>query len=226
MRKFIGFIFIALILTIAASCFFLAENWAKLSFNSVLWPLDFRNYAFHNVPDHSLDQTPPAISPAPDYSGYTMDAMIAKIPPLEPGLVRSIQMPMNMGFEKFNEIRRRVEFSGLQKREIPYAIEIMSGVYDIETLFAKIDDPLILSKSGESYLLHLPVYIGPDATLIIRGKPPGTGKSPEPRLDFRMSSVSGAFIVNGGKLFVIDANVQGWNDKNDTPSIYETNKKF
>lgn len=160
-----------------------------------------------------------SLPPVPDLSGYTMDNLIAKIAPLKSGSVRIAAMVENPGFTKFTEIRRQIEFSKLQGRTEPQAILIESGVYDMAGLLKAVGNPNFLSYDGQAYLLKAPLYVAPGASLVIRG-------SAEQPLILRMSSITGGFLVNAGHMFIVDAEIAGWDDQVNSYSAYERPDKF
>lgn len=219
MKRASLFIAVLSILAISGGLVLLWANGLRMN-DSVIWPLNYKNYTFQNYPTTALDEAPPQISPMPDLKKFTVAALIDKIPALESGTVRIAQMKNNVGFDKFTEIRRQNEFSALQNRKVPLGIEISSGVYDIESLYTAVNDNKVLSRDKDTYLLNIPVYVGPGATLIIRG-----GNSRQ-RTTLKLSSNTGAFLVNGGKLFIVDSDIIGWNEKKRGRSTFETDRKF
>ena len=93
------------------------SNMLKLASGSVIWPLNYRNYALQDKPTSGLDEPSPSISPLPDRAPYTMDALIRKIPQLRNGQIYIGVMEGNIGFEKFTEIRRQKELSRCSSRQ-------------------------------------------------------------------------------------------------------------
>ena len=187
---------------------------------TVIWPLTYRNYEFRNEPTPGLDQPAPQIGAMPALKQFTMPTLLAKVPPLKRGAVKTVDMHGNIGFDKFTENRRHAEFSALQKRERPQAVEIVSGVYDMDSLYKALNDEAVLARKGSDYLLRLPLYVGPDATLVVGGKDNGK------RTTLRLSSQTGAFLLNGGKMFVLHTDVRAWDDDKNRPALFENDRKF
>ena len=70
---------------------------------------------------------------------------------------------------------------------------------------------------GKTYLLRLPMLVGPNATLIVRN-----GET------LRLSQERGAFIINAGEVHMMDSDMIGWREADDGPaySTYEDRDFF
>lgn len=156
----------------------------------------------------------------PDISGYTYDAIKAKIPAdLTQAQVEVTSIHRIREMTKFTELNYIPILQELQGVQEPIAIAIRSGAIDLPTLAQKINDPKLIQEREGAYYIYAPISIGDKATLVIAGKP-------DSRMEVHMSSVKGGFIVNGGKLITIDANLSGWNEKNGSYSTFQAKKKF
>ncbi len=177
-------------------------------------PLQFKSYHVSEADTLGAIDAPIL----PDISGYTLENIEKRKPAVEFGVVNITILDSILGMEKFTEQRRHVEFSRLQKRADPVTINIRSGVYDLESLTAVVGRPEYLEKTADGYLLKVPLYVERGAAMLIEG-------TPEKHINLKMSSVTGGFIVNSGNVFIIHADVSGWNDEANTYSTYQPNSE-
>lgn len=88
----------------------------------------------------------------------------------------------------------------------PRIIVIESGIYTLGQLADELVDTggfSMVRREGDVVTLRAPVIVGEDATLILNGQEVSR---------YNLSATSGAFIAVAGTLFVIDANVQSWDE--------------
>lgn len=208
----LSLLWVALILLLGAGGFFVLKDRLFFFENPTKWPLAAKGYVVHPA-DQPVSA---ALPPLPDISGYTPEAVRAKIPPLKPGQVRVSSMTEGMGFGKFTESANLPDFIRLQVRDTPVGIHISSGVYDLETLREAIDDPAILGREGDVWTLSLPIDVGPGAALVIAG-------AADRPATLRLSGTSGAFIANSGLLIIADTQVWGWDSATGVPLVYDGN---
>lgn len=174
-------------------------------------PVQFKDYQIKPVAE-AIYIKPPVL---PDITGYTLENLQKKKPAPKAGEVRVQPIESLEGLEKFTEKRRLVEFGRLQSVDMPKSIHIASGVYTLETLRDALKNPAILDKSPDGvYTLKIPLYIGPGASLIIEGE------AEKPAI-LHLSSITGAFLVTAGDLFIIHADIAGWNDKKKEYSVFQ-----
>ncbi|MEO0531036.1 MAG: right-handed parallel beta-helix repeat-containing protein [Planctomycetota bacterium] len=153
----------------------------------------------------------------PDVSRFTV-ATIRQSIPARGGLVASVadaadERLLSEAFrrERGDDLRRR---QGSDKAK---AYVLRSGVADLMDLVAGAADADFATDDRGVVTLRVPLVIGPDATLVIDGK----------RLSsVRLSTDRGAFIANGGTLYVIDTEVVGWNEAADEPSQFVDKRRF
>ncbi|HUG61828.1 MAG TPA: right-handed parallel beta-helix repeat-containing protein [Methylomirabilota bacterium] len=103
----------------------------------------------------------------------------------------------------------------------PTFIYLSDGVFTAHDLVHSIGatgDGQLVRRNG-IYTLRVPLVIGPDATLVLSGQ-----DSPE----FRLSADAGAFLINAGRLFVVDTALLGWDEQTDAiaRATYDTKHKF
>lgn len=153
------------------------------------------------------------LPPMPDISGMTVDGIQAKVPARADGQVRIVLMKDELGFDKFSEDRRQLEFSRLQGRTDPIAIVVQSGVYDLPGLLAAVNDPALLEQKDGIYTLSVPLYVANGASLVIRGLQTAP-------LQLHLAANTGAFLLNGGQLFIIDSKVDGWDVPRNAPALH------
>ncbi len=178
----------------------------------------YKNYRIE--PQAVLPPARPGLPPMPDLSGFTVEAVQAMMPPIAPGTVALKKIVKgDPGLDKFAELRRQQEFSRLQKRAAPVVIALESGVFDLAALHSALSDEKIMSLRDGVYTLRLPVYIAAGAALNIAG-------TPEAPARLRLAQESGAFVVNAGRLFIIDATVEGWNETAGAASVFEKDDMF
>jgi poly(beta-D-mannuronate) C5 epimerase len=213
MLRFLGRfspLLIVLVLVLGAGAFYILKERFFYFEKPSKWPLAGRGYVVRPV------EAIPSLSipPLPDVSGYTPEAVVAKIPALSSGAVRVSSMTHGMGFGKFTESANLPDFIRLQGRPDPLGIHISSGAYDLESLRQVVNDPAILAREGDVWTLSLPIDIGAGASLTIAG-------TPEKPAVLRLSGTTGAFIANSGLLVIADAQVFAWDASAGVPMVYD-----
>lgn len=155
----------------------------------------------------------------PDISSYTYENVKNKIPALTVGEVGLRPLADIKEMEKFSEPQRLEEFSRLQKRDMPQVIVISSGVYNLAGVAEAINDPAYIETRENEFILKVPLLVGPDAVLSVSG-------TPEKKLFLRMSSHTGGYLVNAGKLFIVDADVSAWDEQTGLYAMYKKKDAF
>jgi hypothetical protein len=93
----------------------------------------------------------------------------------------------------------------------PVFIELTKGVFGIaelrRLLGAQADR--YLPVKGDTATLRIPIVVGPEATLVLSGL-----ESPK----IHLSSTEGAFLVNVGKLFILDTELVAFDEKKQQPA--------
>ncbi len=86
-------------------------------------------------------------------------------------------------------------------------INVAQGVVTISDIARTFPDDVRIS--GDNITIRIPINIARGATLLMLG---GDAR------EFRLSEEDGAFIMNGGRLFVVDSAIVGWNMAANAPS--------
>lgn len=145
------------------------------------------------------------------------------VPPASPGIARLVPTGFSNFDEKFSYIRylNNVDFNGGEEEILaqgqgtlfPHFILVESGVYDLPTLKAELAtaDAAIqpITNNGRVYQLNVPLLIGSDATLVI------TSSDVE---ELRLNTPAHAYIVNSGKLFLVDTRLTSWDPATAAPT--------
>lgn len=148
----------------------------------------------------------------PDISGYTVEAVEEKIPALKTGVVLVTGLK-----EAYLRVRKHLAFFGeMQDRLDPVSILIVNGVYNLQAVTKEVSDASIIEKrEGNIYVLHVPLMVGKEATLLIQ-----EGET------LLMSSNHGALLTAFGDVFITKAEVKGWNTETDKPALYTDADSF
>ncbi len=109
----------------------------------------------------------------------------------------------------------RADFMQRQQTALPEIISLEEGVMTLPMLAQELNRAgagNAITQEGEIFTLSRPLVIGPNAALLIDGK--------EVK-ELRLSQEAGAYIVNAGKLFVLDSRVTGWSQSAGAPAWSE-----
>ncbi len=109
-----------------------------------------------------------------------------------------------------------------QRTAFPVFIFLESGVWNMPAITRMLElggHGEYVRRDGRDYLLRLPVLIGPDATMVVAGSDVES---------LRLNQQTGTYIVNGGKLYIYDTEVVGWNEEKNAPAEidYATRGRF
>ncbi len=89
----------------------------------------------------------------------------------------------------------RADFKGV------YCVVLKDGVYNLDMLYRFINNPSILSRHGNVYTLHMPIFITPTASLVVKN------------VVLRLDINPGAPIFSQGKLYIGNAVVEAWDSQ-------------
>lgn len=114
------------------------------------------------------------------------------------------------------------DFAERQRSANPQVVYFEEGVAGLAALHDRLAEQGVtdvIVKQGKTYTLRKPLVIGPKAALLITG---------EEVDDLRLSEERGAYIVNAGRLFVVETRVTGWREAADAPAVsnYANSEKF
>ncbi len=160
-------------------------------------------YIVSQVPHRS--QANPLASGSPDLSPYTVDAVRARLPSRFTGRSAHVLPIDELYFLHVTNIIEMDRVWAANGNTRPRCLVLGRGAYSLETVHRQIGDPSVLAREGDgSYLLHLPLYISPTATLAL---------SDGDRL--KLSSRDGVFIYSNGELVVADSEITVWDPVSD-----------
>lgn len=167
-------------------------------------------YKISSLPAEEAKQvSPPQL---PDTSGYTAEAVRAQMPDVFP-----VSLAVQNLEDSYVKVKRLLPMFGeMQQTLDPSAIVIIDGVYDLKTITDTVNDPQKIRRgeNGE-YILQVPILIKPDGTLLIKDG------------EHLVMSVSHrALISSFGHLYVVGADVKGWNLEEDKPAEFKENEAF
>ena len=148
----------------------------------------------------------------PDLSAYSVNAIRNMIPGIAPGLVRIENL--ETGYAKLR--MQLALFGDKQDRLDPLSIVISKGVYDLPALVKDVaDDRLITRREDGVYVLYVPLSIRSEGALVIKDNDV-----------LLLSSKTGALISSFGKLYIIGAEVAGWNTQDNQPAYFTAAEEF
>lgn len=150
----------------------------------------------------------------PDIAGYTIEEMLKRRPVEKDGEVNILPMLQTAGFMQFLTDESDGRLKKLQGQE-PKSAVIQNGVFTPQTLFKKINDPAIMGCDGKICTLHIPLYIGRYASLVL-----------EDGDIIRLNANKGAFITGIGSFFSHKATVQAWDVASDKSASYVNDETF
>jgi poly(beta-D-mannuronate) C5 epimerase len=148
----------------------------------------------------------------PDVSMYTLENIKQNIPDFSKGDIQVFDL--KKGYPK---VRNQLAYYGdLQGRLDPLSIVVLSGVVSLSDVAEEISDPtLIEARADNTFVLHVPLMIKQDASLVIQ-----KGET------LLLSANEGVMIPILGDLYVLDATVIGWDVKQDQPAYYKKLDNF
>jgi poly(beta-D-mannuronate) C5 epimerase len=170
-------------------------------------------YRVSSIPVESLQREAPRL---PDLSGYTAEAVYAKVQAKPAGRV------VVRGMIEQNPL---VEFTGGDERlrewvkrqgEMPQVVFIEGGYVTPADLARSLPQKYFRETEPGVYLARLPIVVSQGATLHI-------GKETK---DFRLSSERGAFLINDGKLFITDSRLTAWREAENQQDWFRKKGKF
>jgi poly(beta-D-mannuronate) C5 epimerase len=175
-----------------------------------------KTYTVTSAPTAPLDMAPPKL---PDLSGYTAEAVEAKLKPLRNGPHAKISVHRMMQEDVLKEFiggnNKMAEWVARQ-HGIPQAIFVEDGYYNLKDLAKTVPAQYFRETSPGVYLARLPIIVGHKAVMEI-------DKQVQ---ELRLSQEAGAFLINDGKLFTVDTKLTGWREKDNGPATFRAPKEF
>ncbi|BBP85293.1 poly(beta-D-mannuronate) C5 epimerase [Pseudomonas sp. Pc102] len=172
-----------------------------------------KNYTVTSAPVDQLHLDAPTL---PDLSGYTAQAVEAKIDRSKQGKVVVRRMLQQDALKDFIGGNERMREWVTRQRGMPQAIFIEGGHVTPADIARALPDSQFSETEPGVYIARLPVVVAQDANLEI-------GKDTK---DFRLSQERGAFLVNDGKLFITGTRLSAWREQDKTPATFRTPDEF
>ncbi|WP_397449683.1 mannuronan 5-epimerase AlgG [Pseudomonas sp. NA-150] len=171
-----------------------------------------KTYTVTDAPSESLELAKPTL---PDLSGYTAEAVAAKIVRSKPGKVSIKPMMQEDALKDFiGGDNKMVEWVARQ-HGIPQALFVDDGYLNLRDLSKRLPN-VVRETSPGVFLARLPIVVGRKGILEIDGKTE----------ELRLSQEAGAFMINDGQLFIRDTKVTGWREADNGPATFRTPTEF
>ncbi|MHC8338692.1 mannuronan 5-epimerase AlgG [Pseudomonas sp. HLT2-19-2] len=170
-------------------------------------------YTISEAPGKPLLISEPKI---PDLSGYTAEAVMAKISYKPAGRALILPMLKENSLDEFIGGKERLKEWVVRQQRMPVAIFIDRGYMSLTQLARSLPPTALRETAPGVFLARLPIVIRPGGTLHI-------DKSVK---ELRLSQEGGSFLVNDGKLFITDTKVSAWSEKNNSPAWYKKEGEF
>jgi poly(beta-D-mannuronate) C5 epimerase len=171
------------------------------------------NYTVTSAPVEPLNIPTPTL---PDLSGYTLEAVDAKIERSVKGRVVVRRMLQQDALKDFIGGDERLREWVRRQQGMPHAIFIEDGYVTPADLARALPDNQFSEVEPGVYLARLPIVVAQGATLHV--DPQTT--------DLRLSQERGAFLVNDGKLFITSTRLTAWREADNAPATFREAKEF
>lgn len=171
------------------------------------------NYTVTSAPVEPLNIPTPTL---PDLSGYTLEAVDAKIERSVKGRVVVRRMLQQDALKDFIGGDERLREWVRRQQGMPHAIFIEDGYVTPADLARALPDNQFSEVEPGVYLARLPIVVAQGATLHV--DPQTT--------DLRLSQERGAFLVNDGKLFITSTRLTAWREADNAPATFRVAKEF
>ncbi|PTQ71753.1 mannuronan 5-epimerase AlgG [Pseudomonas sp. GV071] len=172
-----------------------------------------KSYTVTTAPTKALELAAPKL---PDLSGYTAEAVNAKIDRSKKGSVTVRRMVQQDALKEFIGGNNRMAEWVTRQRGMPQAIFVEGGYMSFSELSKKVPKQYLSADADGTYTLRLPLVVAHNASLQID----------KDVKQLHLSQDRGAFIVNDGKLFITDTNLTGWNEAKKAPATFKKPEEF
>ena len=152
----------------------------------------------------------------PDLSGFTTEAVKQRIPRGARGYAEIVRMVDLQAFDEFVGGDERLAVWAMRQRTNPVVIVLRGGLMTPADIAEAVPQEQFARQSGGVYVARLPILVSQTATLLVDGR----------TRDLRLSQEAGAFLVNDGKLFLVETKLSGWSESRDAPARYEHESEF
>src|SRR5471032_641608 len=172
-----------------------------------------KTYTVSSAPTEALELAKPKL---PDLSGYTAEAVAAKIVRSKPGKISVRRMMQEDALKDFIGGDNKMAEWVVRQHGIPQAIFIDDGYINLKDLVNKLPKQYISETSPGVFLARLPIVVGRKGILEIDKQ----------TQELRLSQEGGAFLINDGQLFIRDTRVTGWREADNSPATFRSPKEF
>ena len=172
-----------------------------------------KSYTITSPPVESLAMEKPKL---PDISGYTAEAAAKKIVRSKAGKVRITRIMEEVGLKEFVGGDNKMAEWVARQQGIPQAIIIEDGYVNIQDLAKKVPKQYLSEVSPGIYVARLPILV----------KATGIFEVNKKAHELRLSQEKGSFLVNEGKLFMSDTQLNGWREKTNSLATFRTPNEF
>ena len=172
-----------------------------------------KTYTVSSAPTEPLELAKPTL---PDLSGYTAEAVAAKIVRNKPGKISVRRMMQEDALKDFIGGDNKMAEWVVRQHGIPQAIFVDDGYINLKDLVKKLPKQYISETAPGVYLARIPIVVGRHGILDID----------QQTKELRLSQEGGSFLVNDGQLFVRDTKVTGWREKDNGPATFTSPKEF
>ncbi|MFC2970706.1 mannuronan 5-epimerase AlgG [Azotobacter bryophylli] len=171
------------------------------------------SYTVSSAPADHLYMDPPKL---PDLSGYTHEAVLAKIQHKPGGRAAVRRILKQDALKDFTGGQDRLRQWVQRQHGMPQAIFIEGGFVTLDQLARQLPASQFAETAPGVYLARLPIVVAQGATLHIDKRVK----------DLRLSEESGAFLVNDGHLFITDSSVTAWREASNGPATFRNKHAF
>ena len=171
-----------------------------------------KTYTVSSAPTAPLELATPKL---PDISGYTAEAVAAKIVRSKAGKISVRRMMQEDALKDFIGGDNKMAEWVVRQHGIPQAIFVDDGYMNLKDVAKKLPKYVIETAPGV-FLAKLPIVVGRHGILEIDKQ----------TRELRLSQEAGSFLVNDGQLFVRDTKITGWREKDNGPATFTSPKEF
>ncbi len=174
-------------------------------------------------PEYALEVLEMAVPVAPtialpDLDAYTDASIKSMTPNTFEGKVTLVSAEGEECLSESFGGKQRRAFNAMQGGRETRVIKIVGGAMSLQQVVHQVGDPTIAELDGNAVILRLPLLVGADATLVIRG---------DETVSLRMVTAKGTLLANLGTLLILDAEVSSWDEATQQPTpCSEDGKSF
>ncbi|NBA96224.1 mannuronan 5-epimerase AlgG [Pseudomonas sp. R5(2019)] len=172
-----------------------------------------KTYTVSSAPIEPLHLDKPKL---PDLSGYTAEAVQARIDRSHAGKVQVRRMLQEDTLKEFIGGDNKMAEWVARQHGIPQAIFIEDGHVNLKDLSKTLPKQYFSETAPGVFLARLPIVVARKGILEIDKQ----------TRELRLSQEGGSFLINDGKLFVTDTRVTAWREKDNGPATFRSPKEF